>query len=197
MEPVTWTPTGGGTSNTSSAAPDLTTLSSAGSGFEQFDASSPPAGRTLELVAATTSAFALYIEATTSAGRRQFKLEPGAAGAELRFGYRYQVGLGDDARDGTTQTTVHDLDAIVRSVEPGVEIGELTAMFVRLAGSMDIGFATGTVEPPPNTELTATDAVRLLQQASFGPTPAEHAAVARGSRRASARPAHNGATREL
>lgn len=176
MSPRSWTPTAGGsvTAAPTDEYPDLISLTSAGAGFEQFDGSPVPDALQLALVFATGSGFAVYVEASTSAGRRQFKFGPGPLGAELRFGYRYQVGLGDEARDGSVRSVALDLGAIATEAEPGTAVDTITAVFVRLAGVMaiDVQEATSTPPPPSDGPIARPDAARFLQQATFGPTMA-------------------------
>lgn len=168
MEPTNWIASGGGTSTASSNNAGVVSLRSSGAGFEQFDASTSP-GRSFPLAVATTNAFAVYVNVSTSAGRRQFKFVPGAVGVELRFGYRYQVGLGTDARNGDMQTTNVNLEALAESAEPNVTLTEVGSMFIRLAGAMDISTDGGA--PPVSGDLSRSEAVRFLQQATFGPSP--------------------------
>lgn len=168
MEPTNWIASGDGTSTADSANAGLITLRSSGAGFEQFDASTSP-GRSFSLAVETTSAFAVYVNVLTSAGRRQFKFVPGAVGVELRFGYRYQVGLGTDARNGVMQTTNVNLDALAASAEPDVSLAQVGSMFVRLAGGMNIDTDGGA--PLASGDLSRAEAVRFLQQATFGPNP--------------------------
>ena len=153
--------------------PNLVSLTSGPGGFEQFDCSPSPGGQAFTLVFATRDPFAFYVETLTSNGRRQFKFGPGEAVTELRFGYRYQVGLGSDARDGTTRTTSIDLSKLADAVEPGTVIKAVTAVFVRLAGTLVVDLLEGDPPaPPPDGEITRTEAVRFLTQATFGPSAA-------------------------
>lgn len=186
---LTWTPRANGTALPidTSTHPGLVELRSDGSGFEQFDAE--PGSfvdaplEPFEVHLATTSNFAVYVETATSAGRRQFKFVPGARAPRLRFGYRYEISLGADVRNGSLNSTTIDLVALAALLEPGVTIDSILALFARLPDVLTIGLSINTrptqppPPPPPSQRISEAEAVRFLNQATFGATKADIASL--------------------
>ncbi len=177
MEPITWSTTSSGTISDDASRSGATRLTSSSRGaYDQFDAAAAPDGTTILVqlhVPARSDYFGLYIDATTSAGGREFKFEPNGASPRLAFGSRYSVGLDSEIRGGEWVTLSLDLAAVAASIEPGVTIQSLDAMFMRVRG--DVSVLIGSDDPPPpppGGDISRTDAVRFLNQATFGASEA-------------------------
>lgn len=179
---ISWTRRESGTAEPAPTAahPDLFRLTAPAGGFFQFDGSEP-VGLQFQLAFATTAFYGIYIETTTSRGRRQFKFIPTDTPPRLRFGYRYEVGLGTDTRTNELQTVSVDLQTLVDEVEARVQIESVDSIFVRFGGELLIEASAGTVVEEPGTpelEMTQAEIVRFLNQTSFGASEATIAAVA-------------------
>lgn len=156
--------------------PGLSRLSAPGSSFRAFDSSAElPVGPLTGSIRASEN-FAVYVETRTNRGRRQFKFSPtNERTARLLFDYRYVVGLGRAARNGTLQPVFADLEALATQAEPGIVIESVGLVFARVRGELDIEILDPATQPPPpppppNGEVTNRDAARFLMQATFGPT---------------------------
>ncbi len=148
----------------------LTQLSSDGSGYQQFDAVGAARVDPVMGAVRTTHYFALYVETTTNRGRRQFKFTPADLDEPtLRFGYRYEVGLGRATRNGEMQPLVLNLADIAAATEAGTTISSVDEIFVRTTRTIDIELSD-TATPPSSNGVTVDEAARFLTQATFGPT---------------------------
>lgn len=170
MATISWRPESGGEVQDVSTAenPCLFQLASNATGTQQFNASGdlPPAS-VLGTIR-TGSYFALYVETTTSRGRRQFKFVPTNDEPELRFGYRYEVGLGTSIRTSQLQPFALNLASLASQVESGTQINSVDRIFVRTSGTVDIEIASQTTPQPGG--ISSTEAARFLLQTTFGPT---------------------------
>ena len=170
MATITWQrENSGDVQNVSTAEnPSLYRLASNATGTQQFNASGDiPSGTVLGSLK-TGSYFALYVETTTNRGRRQFKFVPTNDDPRLRFGYRYEVGLGTEIRNGQLQPFALNLVSLASQLESGTSIDSVDRIFVRTSGTVDIEIATPTT--PETGEITSDEAARFLLQATFGPT---------------------------
>ncbi len=176
MAIITWEAKTTGTAEAVPAAehPGLTRLTAQGSGFEEFTTSTEPESTTVLGTIRTDRYFALYVETTTNAGRRrQYKFSPAAVQApELRFGYRYEIRLGNGLRNGELQPVVLDLQALASDIEPGTIITSVDRIFVRTRHTLDIEVINDNepTTPPPNQQFSSAEAARFLTQATYGPT---------------------------
>ncbi len=176
MAIVTWQPRDVGEVASIATAdhPGLTRLSAPGSTYRTFDSSADQPVGPLNGSLRVESYYALYVETETNRGRRQFKFVPSNnATPQLRFGYRYVVGLGRDTRDGTLQPFTADLPALATQAEPGIVIESVGLVFARVRGELEIELIdpSNPVQPPTG-EITSNDAARMLMQATYGPTTA-------------------------
>lgn len=152
------------------ALPGLTQLSSDGSSYHQFDARGAGLDDPIMGSVRTTHYFALYVETTTNRGRRQFKFTPAdLGGPALRFGYRYEVGLGRSLRNGDLQPLILSLGEIASATEPGTTITSLDAVFARTRRTLDIEILDSAPPSEPG-EVSSQAAARFLTQATFGPS---------------------------
>ena len=176
--PTTWTATDGGSVQSAADAdhPHATALTSGSpSVFGRFRPSPVPTldGDRIRFAIKGSDYHLVYIETRTSAGRRVYKFNPVAQEPSFRFGYRYELGLGSESRDGAWHTYDFDLAQIAASLEPGVSILELTEVTARVPGTMTIDVIAPDAPRPETDELTRSDAVRFLNQATFGARTAE------------------------
>lgn len=104
---------------------------------------------------------AVYVEVATSRGRRQFKFTPDRTRLNLVFGYRYAMGMGTRAKNGSWHNFEYDLGLLAERAEPGIVVSNITAFFVRFAGSLVAAPPTNrpgstSPEPTPTPSPTAT-----------------------------------------
>jgi len=125
----------------------------------------------LEFALRGTDYHLVYVEMRTSRGRRVFKFNPDDRDTGFRFGYRYEIGLGSDTRDGQWHEYRFDLNALVQSAEPGVTLERCTGLWVRVPGVVDVATLDAQIPPAGPGPLTEADVVRFLNQATFGATP--------------------------
>ncbi len=181
MATISWTSTNGGSVTADSSREGASRLASSDSGtYNEFVASATPdiADFSLDVHAPNRSDyFGIYLEVTTSAGRRQFKFEPNNSETRFRFGFRYSVGLDSDIRGGEWTTVSPDLNSIVTTLEPGAALQSIDRFFIRCrgvlsvaAGSTDTGGGVGGGNG--SDDITRADAVRFLNQATFGASEA-------------------------
>jgi len=160
---TTWTTDGGGsvTAQPERRYPEAVLLQSANpSDFDQFD--SAPFANPRDLLVSVTfrgGYHAVYFELSTSRGRRQFKFTPDRQRLSLVFGYRYAMGMGTRAKNGYWHTFEYDLGALAAQAEPGIVVNEITAHFVRFAGTL-VAAPTrnrpGVDQPGPDPTATPT-----------------------------------------
>ncbi len=124
----------------------------------------------------------VYVAVRTNQGRRVFKFNPDDRRDSFRFGYRYEGGLGPATRDGEWNEFSVDLQAMANRLEPGIELTRINNMWVRVTGVVDVALCLepgAPPPPPPSTgEISQADAVRFLNQATFGATPEAMASLA-------------------
>jgi len=173
---TTWTTDGGGsiTAQPERGYPEAVLLESADPAeFQQFD--SPAFANAADLLVSVTfrgGYHAVYFELSTSRGRRQFKFTPDRQHLTLVFGYRYAMGMGTRAKNGHWHTFEYDLGALAVEAEPGIVINEITAHFVRFAGTL---VAAPTRNRPglsqPGPDPTATPVPVVDSTATPTPVP--------------------------
>ncbi len=178
MEPISWTPQGGGLVEPAPTDdhPGLVHLGAGFVVFRRFDAAPVPAHDgvrpVFDLVLQGSEYYALYIEASTDRGRRQFKFIPTDDVPTLVYGYRYKAGLGSELRDGDPHRVSLDLAAVVERAEPGIVLERVDAIFIRVGSDVWIDLAPSAADqpppPPPDADLSDTEVVRFLTQATFG-----------------------------
>lgn len=187
---ITWRAIEEGTATPAptSERPDAYALAAPPDAFYTFVGSESP-GLTPTASFVAPDPYAIYVETTTDRGRRQFKFDSEDREITLRFGYRYQVGLGSFTRDGAEHSFLLDLQELADIAEPGTTITEVGPMFVRVRGTMTIQVVASANQPAPppppddeddadnESELTTAEIVRFLNQATFGANDAMVAGV--------------------